>query len=135
MEPDRIIIKELAKYLRGREPGEVPAIIRDELASMELDAEISQTDSEISAVRDALEWCRGGELLVFPVQEERDEVTDLLATLNDTSWARDIEEHPSHRHGPGIPIGPNVAQATVPPEATGSPELPVPISNGPGGFR
>jgi hypothetical protein len=86
MSPDRIVIKELTKYLRGRELGEVPAIIRDELSAMRFSGEIGETDGELSAVRDALAWCEGGELLVFPVQAERDEVTDLLAKLSDTGW-------------------------------------------------
>jgi cyanophycin synthetase len=86
MEPDRIIIKELSKYLRGREPGEVPGIIRDELAQLGTRAEISNIDGELAAVRNALEWCEGGELLVFPIQEERDNVIELLTRLEAQGW-------------------------------------------------
>ena len=32
MQPDRIVIKEMESYLRGREPGEIPALLRDELS-------------------------------------------------------------------------------------------------------
>lgn len=86
MKPHRIVIKELTKYLRGREPGEVPAIIRSELTAMGYSGEVDETDGELSAVRTSLEWCEGGELLVFPVQAEREEVTDLLVGLVDAGW-------------------------------------------------
>jgi len=86
MDPDRIIIKELSKYLRGREPGEVPGIIRDELTRLESRAEITNIDGELAAVRHALTWCEGGELLVFPIQEERASVTQLLTALGNDGW-------------------------------------------------
>ncbi len=86
MDPDRIIIKELSQYLRGREPGEVPGIIRDELTRLESRAEISNIDGELAAVRHALTWCEGGELLVFPIQEERASVTELLTALGNQGW-------------------------------------------------
>ena len=34
MRPDRIVIKEMDSYLRGREPGEIPALFRAELARL-----------------------------------------------------------------------------------------------------
>ena len=87
MDPDRIIIKELTKYLRGREPGEVPGIIRAELERLETRAEIVQCDGELTAVRDALVWCEGGELLVCPIQAERAEVIDLMTVLEAEGWS------------------------------------------------
>ncbi|MFQ5530759.1 MAG: glutamate ligase domain-containing protein, partial [Gemmatimonadota bacterium] len=87
MEPDRIIIKELTKYLRGREPGEVPGIIEDELSRIGSPAEVAHSDGELSAVRDALDWCEPDDLLVFPIQAERDEITDLLEGLSESAWS------------------------------------------------
>ncbi len=95
MDPDRIIIKELTKYLRGREPGEVPGVIRAELERLETRAEILNIDGELAAVRDALTWCEGGELLVFPIQAERAEVIDLLTVLQAEGWMAGKELPPA----------------------------------------
>ncbi len=40
----------------------------------------------LEAVRSALAWCEGGELLVLPIQEERAEVIDLLIGLEARGW-------------------------------------------------
>lgn len=96
MDPDRIIIKELTKYLRGREPGEVPAIIRDELERLKTRAEIVNIDGELEAVRGALAWCEGGELLVLPIQVERAEVIELLTSLEAQGWTAGDELPCSH---------------------------------------
>ena len=95
MDPDRIIIKELTRYLRGREPGEVPGIIRAELERLETRAEILNIDGELAAVRNALTWCEGGELLVFPIQAERAEVIDLLKDLEAREWLAGEELPPA----------------------------------------
>lgn len=87
MKPERIIIKELSRYLRGREPGEVPRIIRDELERLPTHAEIVGIDGELAAVRDALAWCEPGDLLVLPIQEERAEVIGLLTALEARGWS------------------------------------------------
>ena len=97
MDPDRIIIKELTKYLRGREPGEVPGIIRDELERLKSRAEIVNIDGELEAVRGALAWCEGGELLVLPIQAERAEVIDLLIGLEARGWTAGEELPGPHR--------------------------------------
>ena len=34
LRPDRVVLKEMERYLRGRRPGEVPAIMADELARL-----------------------------------------------------------------------------------------------------
>ncbi len=77
MEPDRVFIKEMAKYLRGREPGVVPALIERELRGAGR-AEISHHASELAAVQAALAWARPGDLLVLTVHTDRDAVTALL---------------------------------------------------------
>jgi len=87
MAPDRIIIKELTNYLRGREPGVVPGIIADELNRLGTTAEISHSEGELSAVRAALDWCEPGDLLVFPIQAERDAITELLGSLLESGWS------------------------------------------------
>ena len=34
LRPDRVVLKEMERYLRGRQPGEIPAIMADELARL-----------------------------------------------------------------------------------------------------
>ena len=61
MRPDRIVIKEMESYLRGREPGEIPALLRAELARLGAPADaITVEDSETAAVRSAFAWAQDG---------------------------------------------------------------------------
>ena len=78
--PDRVIVKELPEMLRGRQPGEVPAILVDEFLRLGAPPEsVTRTDSELEAVREALSWARPGDLLVLLVHTQRDEVMALLS--------------------------------------------------------
>ena len=66
--PDRIVLKDLDGYMRGREQGEVPAILRGELLAA--GAPLSLLDhalDEADGVRRLLEWGGPGDLLVLPV--------------------------------------------------------------------
>ncbi len=84
---DKIIIKELQRYLRGRAEGEVPSLIEDELRAAGMPvASLSRSASELTAVREALQWARPKDLLIFPVHSHRDEVLDLLAALSESGW-------------------------------------------------
>lgn len=66
--PDRIVIKEIDGYLRGRAPGEVPALLRDQLsASGARDDQLSLAADDVAGVRDLLAWARPGDLIVLPV--------------------------------------------------------------------
>lgn len=66
--PDHIVLKDLDGYLRGRQAGEVPALLRAELlaAGAALD-QIEDSADETDAVRRLLAWGRAGDLLVMPV--------------------------------------------------------------------
>ena len=56
----------MESYLRGREPGEIPALLRAELARLGAPADaIAVEDSETAAVRSAFAWAREGDLLVL----------------------------------------------------------------------
>ena len=66
--PALVVIKELEGYLRGREPGEVPGILRTALLRAGLPVEALEMQStELDAVRCALEWGRPGDVLALPV--------------------------------------------------------------------
>ena len=66
--PDRIALKDVDGYLRGRAPGAVPALMREELLAAGAPAELlSVALDELSGVRALLDWARPGDLLVLPV--------------------------------------------------------------------
>jgi cyanophycin synthetase len=86
-QPDRIVIKELARHLRGREPGEVPAILVEEFLRLGASEDrLVVVDSEMSGVREALAWARTGDLVLLPVQGDRDETLTLLRRLEEARW-------------------------------------------------
>lgn len=78
--PARVFIHDLEGYLRGREPGAVPALVAAELERSGIDRSlIERSPSELSGVTGAIGSARAGDLvLVFP-HLERAAVTELLA--------------------------------------------------------
>jgi cyanophycin synthetase len=87
LHPDHVIIKELAAMLRGRLPGEVPALLETELLRLGARREtLTHAANEVEAVRQALAWARPGDLLLLLIHKQRDEA---LAILNDRrrGWA------------------------------------------------
>jgi cyanophycin synthetase len=87
LRPDRVLVKEMDAYLRGRAPGEVPALMADELRRAGLPEQaISTPGTEMPSVREALGWARPGDLLVLTLHQERRGVEDLLVALRDGGW-------------------------------------------------
>jgi cyanophycin synthetase len=87
LSPDRVVIKELPEMLRGRAPGEVPAILEDEIRRLGAgDEAIGRATTEIDGVRQALAWARKGDLLLLLVHTQRDEVLALLDRLRENGW-------------------------------------------------
>jgi cyanophycin synthetase len=87
--PDRIVIKELPEMLRGRQPGEVPAILEDELLRLGAPPEsLSRAESELEGVRQALAWAQPGDLLVLLVHTQREEVLEALTPVRASSPER-----------------------------------------------
>jgi len=87
--PDLVVLKELSGYLRGREAGEVCAILRRALLRAGLaEAAIENAPDEISAVRQALAWARPGDALLLAVhtREGRAAALDLIERLRSRSW-------------------------------------------------
>ena len=79
LRPDYIVVKELPEMLRGRQLGEVPAVLEDELRRLGVPAaHLERADSELEAVNRALAWARPGDLLVLLVHKHRDEVVRML---------------------------------------------------------
>ena len=87
LRPDRVLLKEMDRYLRGRRPGEVPGIMADELARLGVPgAAVSRPGGELAAVREALTWAREGDLLVLTVHQDRPMVFALIERLRATGW-------------------------------------------------
>ena len=79
--------------LRGRELGDVPAILEDELRRLGAgDDVIARAANELDAVEQALAWARRGDLPVLLVHTQREEVLALLEKLREGGW-----EAPRHQ--------------------------------------
>lgn len=88
-QPDRVVLKDLDGYLRGRVPGEVPELLRRELEAKGLPADRLQVVlPEEQAVLALLAWARPGDVLVLPVhgQVAQDAVRAKLDRLEAGGW-------------------------------------------------
>ena len=87
LRPERVVLKEMDEYLRGRAPGEVPALLGDELGRLGAGADVVRVATrELQGARMALEWSRPGDLLVLAVHQDRPDIMALLARLQATGW-------------------------------------------------
>ncbi len=85
--PDRIILKEMEYYRRGRPVGEVTGLMRQEFIRLGAAAEtISGAVSEFEALLEALRWARQGDLLLLPLHAERERGLALLERLQHDGW-------------------------------------------------
>jgi cyanophycin synthetase len=76
---DRVLIKRLDKYSRGRPAGEAARILRSQfLAEGYRASQLAAYQSELGAFRAAMKWARPGDQLVFLVHEDRDAALALL---------------------------------------------------------
>ncbi len=84
--PSLVVVKELENYLRGRELGEVPALLRSALLRSGLpESAVLQRSTELEAARCAIAWARPGDVLVLPVHglDAREAVVAMLAAARD----------------------------------------------------
>jgi len=85
--PDRVVIKEMEHYLRGRRPGEIPALLADEFSRLGASPDaVALPGSELDAVRHSLAWSRPGDLLLVAVHQDRPLVLALLDRLQASDW-------------------------------------------------
>ena len=79
--PELIVVKEIATHLRGREPGEIPRLIRAALLRAEVPSQaIVLRDSEPEAAACALDWARPGDVVGLLVHAPAGR-TEVLAML------------------------------------------------------
>lgn len=87
--PDVVVIKEVESYLRGRAPGEVPALLRRALANRGFPAQqLLERGSEIEATRAALAIAQPGDALLLLVHGylARGEVVSLIGRMRSAGW-------------------------------------------------
>ena len=76
---DRYLAVDLPDYLRGRAPGEVPALLRRVLIDEGIREDaVDMFSGPPEAVRAALDWAQPGDLLLLLVLTQRAEVMDVL---------------------------------------------------------
>jgi UDP-N-acetylmuramyl tripeptide synthase len=79
---DRVIVSELAHYYRGREPGAVFALIRDELLKCgATEDQIEHNDEEIQSFDSALAWAEPGDVVIMLALERSPELYARLESL------------------------------------------------------
>ena len=79
---DRVIISELADYHRGREHGEIFAVMQDELEKCGADAsQIVHVDFEIEAFNAAVDWAQEGDLVIMLALASAGRIHERLAEL------------------------------------------------------
>jgi cyanophycin synthetase len=82
LRPDRIVLKEMGHYARGRRPGEVAGILRETFVAAGADpAAIDYVEGELDAVRAAIALTEPGDLVVALVHEDVAAVVELVAGL------------------------------------------------------
>lgn len=78
----RVLIKRLDEYGRGRAPGEAAGMLREEFLSQGYNnRQLGEHTREMDALRAAVRWARPGDLIVFLAHEDRDAVMAHLAKL------------------------------------------------------
>jgi UDP-N-acetylmuramyl tripeptide synthase len=87
--PDLVVLKDLDGFLRGREPGEVPNLLRSELEAQGMTAgQLRTVLPEEEAVLTLLGWARADDVLVLPVHglQVRNAVAARLDRLQAGHW-------------------------------------------------
>jgi UDP-N-acetylmuramyl tripeptide synthase len=86
---DRVIVSELAKYHRGREDGDVYAIIRAELMRLGMASDaIEHHDLELESLQAALEWAVPGDLVIMLALGGSAPIAERLSALGATPLPR-----------------------------------------------
>lgn len=77
--PDRVFVRELPGYLRGRAPGEVPALLRRALLGLGLREDaFAIAPSEVDALRAAFKDARAGDLVALLIHLDHEAVHAFL---------------------------------------------------------
>ncbi len=87
MRPDRVFLKDMEVYWRGRAAGVIPALLQAEFLALGAQPESLETHpDELSAIRAALAWAGEGDLLLLTTHADRDAVFALMRALVAAAW-------------------------------------------------
>lgn len=87
MRPDRVFLKDMEVYWRGRAAGEIPALLASEFLAAGADPEqLEHHGDELAAIRAALTWAREGDLLLLTTHADREVVFALMRDLVALEW-------------------------------------------------
>lgn len=87
MRPDRVFLKDMEIYWRGRAAGAIPALLHAELLAAGASPDsIESHGDELSAIRAALQWAGEGDLLLLTTHADRDAVFALMRALVAAQW-------------------------------------------------
>ncbi len=79
LKPDRIYLRDMKEYLRGRPQGEVPQIMKSNLEKMNYPtSQIFHCETEIESLHHALKWAQQGDMVVHLVHTEREPIQQFL---------------------------------------------------------
>jgi cyanophycin synthetase len=84
MKPDFFVASDLPDYLRGREPGEVSEMIRDECLAQGLPTDtVTTVATPADGARQILQQLRAGDLALLLVLSDRDQIFEMLQSQSD----------------------------------------------------
>ncbi len=86
---EHIILKDMQEYLRGRQAGEVPALLQAQLIKSGVaGSKIRTVLSEVAAAQALLAWAQSGDVLVLPVHDKasKAQLRELLDSLQAQGW-------------------------------------------------
>jgi cyanophycin synthetase len=76
---DHVVAVDLPSYMRGRQPGEIPALVRSTLLDLGTPpAHVAEAADPLAGARLALDWAEPDDVLLLLVLEQREEVVNLL---------------------------------------------------------
>jgi UDP-N-acetylmuramyl tripeptide synthase len=87
--PQRVALKDIEGFMRGRVAGEIAVILRDELVRQGVPVEaVIECLDELGAARGLLAWAHDGDVLVLPTHgaQARQAVVALLDRLQLANW-------------------------------------------------
>jgi len=85
--PERVAVKEVSDYLRGRQAGEVPGIILDEMVRLGAPPQtVTVHPDEVDAALDLFRWAQAGDMLLLSTLAQRQAVLDLVSRLQSEGW-------------------------------------------------
>lgn len=80
VQPDRVVVRELPGYLRGREPGAVPTLLRAGLEAAGVSSQVIESaENEVDSLRHCLELARPGDMILVLAHLETEGIRALLA--------------------------------------------------------